>query len=260
MNAIWKIARKELKGYFVSPTGYIVLSLFSVLAGWYFFNHVNRFNDLVTTYQMARQPDVLNQINLNRFVVVPLFNELLMLFTVFLPAVTMRLIAEEKKQKTMELLFTSPVRTSDIILGKYLSVLIFLAIMLALTLIYPAILFVYGSPGPELVPIITGYAGLFMVGACILSVGVFGSSITENQIVAFVISLSISLLFYIISMPAGAVGGVIGTTLSFLSLKEHFAGLANAFIDTRALLYYVSFVFVWLYLTHRIMEGSRSSR
>lgn len=258
MSTIWKIARKELKSYFVSPIGYIVLSLFSVLAGWYFFDNINRFNDLVTFYQMTKQPDVLNQVNLNRFVVVPLFQELLMLFNIFLPALTMRLIAEEKKQKTIELLFTSPVHTYEIILGKYLSVLIFLSVMLALTLIYPVILFAYGSPGPEIIPIITGYLGLFLVGTCILSVGVFASSITENQIVAFVLALSISLLFYIISLPANAMGGVMGNILSFISLKEQFNGLGNAFVDSRTIVYYLSFSFVWLLLTHRVMEGMRS--
>ncbi|MGA2090596.1 MAG: ABC transporter permease subunit [Endomicrobiales bacterium] len=258
MSIIWKIAQKELKSYFVSPIGYIVLSLFSVLAGWYFFNNINNFNDLVTSYQMTRQPDVLNQINLNRFVVVPLFQELLMLFNIFLPALTMRLIAEEKKQKTIELLFTSPVHTYEIILGKYLSVLIFLTIMLGLTLVYPVILFIYGSPGPEIIPIMTGYAGLFLVGTCILSVGIFASSITENQIVAFVLSISISMSFYIISMPASAMGGVIGNIMNFVSLKEQFNGLANAFVDSRTIIYYLSFSFVWLYLTHRVMEGLRS--
>ncbi len=257
MDKIWIIASKELRGNFVSPIGYIVLSLFSVLAGWFFFNHVNSFNSLVTYYQMSRQPDVLNQINLNRFVIVPLFQELLMLLSIFLPAITMRLIAEEKKQKTLELLFTSPIQTYEIILGKYLSVLMFFAIMLALTLIYPLILIIYGSPGPELIPIAIGYIGLFLVGGCILSIGVFASSITENQIVAFVLSISIAMLFYIISLPAANVGGVFGDIMSFLSLKDQFNGMANAFIDSRALLYYISFIFVWLFLSHRVIEGLR---
>jgi len=257
MNNIWKIARKEIKSYFTSPIGYIVLSLFSVLSGWFFFNHINRFNALVSYYQMSRQTDVLNQINLNRFVIVRLFQELLMLLNIFLPAVTMRLIAEEKKQKTIELLFTSPIKTYEIILGKYLSVVILLALMLALTFMYPAILFIYGRPGPDLLPILTGYIGLFLVGSCILSVGIFASSITENQIIAFIIGISISLLFYIINLPAAAIGGPIGDVLTYLSLKGQFNGLANAFVDSRVLIYYFSFIFVWLFLTHRVMEGMR---
>src|SRR3989339_1435383 len=257
MKNIWKIALKELKSYFVSPIGYVVLSLFSVLPGWFFFNHAQRFNSLVTFYMMSRQPETLNQLNLNTFVMVPLFQELLMLLNVFLPAVTMRLIAEEKRQKTIELLFTSPLYTSEIILGKYLLVLLFFAMMLGLTAAYPVILFVYGRPGPEIIPIITGYAGLFMVGACIASVGLFASSITENQIVAFAVGLSLSLLFYIISMPAPAVGGIMGDILNYLSLKGQFNGLANAFIDTRVIVYYASFSFTWLFITHRVMEGFR---
>lgn len=257
MRNIWKIAKKEIKSYFVSPIGYIILSLFAVLSGWFFFNYATRFNSLVTYYLMSKQPETLNQVNLNRFVITPLFGELLMLFNVFLPAVTMRLIAEEKKQKTIELLFTSPLRTSEIILGKYLSVIIFLCLMIGITLIYPAILFIYGRPGPELAPIITGYAGLFLVGCCIASVGLFASSVTENQIIAFALSLSISLLFYIISMPASGIGGAAGDLLRFLSLKDHFGTMANGFVDTRVIVYYLSFSFVWLFLTHRVIEGIR---
>ncbi|MFH1075106.1 MAG: ABC transporter permease subunit [Candidatus Firestonebacteria bacterium] len=257
MNNIWTITRKELKSFFTSPIGYIVLSLFSMLAGWFFFNHLNRFNSLVAFYQMSQQPDVLNQINLNQFVVVRLFQELLMLLSVFLPGISMRLFAEEKKQKTIELLFTSPVHTYEIILGKYFSVIIFLCIMLGLTAIYPLILFIYGSPGPELAPIITGYIGLFFVGACILSIGVFASSITENQIIAFASTLSISLLFYIIGLLASAGGPQIGELLTYLSLKEHFNRLAVAFIDTRTFVYFLSFIFVWLFLTYRAIEGLR---
>lgn len=258
MRNIWKIARKEIKSYFVSPIGYIILSLFAVLSGWFFFNYASRFNSLVTYYLMTKQPEMLNQMNLNRFVITPLFGELLMLFNVFIPAVTMRLIAEEKKQKTIELLFTSPLRTSEIVLGKYLSVILFLCLMIGITLIYPVILFIYGRPGPELWPIITGYGGLFLVGCCVASIGLFASSVTENQIVAFVTSLSISLLFYIISMPAAGIGGAIGDVLKYLSLKDQFGTLANAFVDTRVIVYYISFSFVWLFLTYRVIEGLRS--
>ena len=257
MKNIWKIAKKEFRSYFVSPVGYIVLSLFSMLAGWFFFYYLNRFNSLVTYYQMMRQIDVLRQINLNRLVMARLFRELHMLFNIFLPAVTMRLIAEEKKQKTMELLLTSPLRTRDIVMGKYVSVLMFLAVMMALTLIYPALLFIYGDPSPEIVPIITGYVGLFLVGSCILSAGLFASSMTENQIVAFVMGLFISLLFYVIAYPSSAIGGSIGGFLQYLSLKESLEGSLRAFIDTKSIIYYVSFSFVWLFLTHRVIEGIR---
>ncbi len=155
---VWRIARQELKSYFVSPIGYVVLSLFSVLEGWFFFNHVNRFNDMVAAGLMSRRPDALNQINLQRFVVEPLFSEIFMLLMVFLPAITMRLVAEERKQKTLELLLTCPLRTSEIILGKYLSVVAFLGLMLGLTVIHPTLLFVFGRPGPDLLPLLTGEA------------------------------------------------------------------------------------------------------
>ena len=254
---VWRIARQELKALFVSPIGYVVLSLFSVLEGWFFFNHVNRFNDLVAAGLMSRRPDALNQINLQRFVVEPLFSEILMLLMIFLPAITMRLVAEEKKQKTMELLLTCPLRTSEIILGKYLSVLTFMGVMLGLTLIHPGLLFVFGRPGPDILPLVTGYAGLFLAGACILSVGLFASCLTENQIVAFVLTVFLSHLFSMISWPAPLIGGATGDLLRALSVKDHTMSLVRAFIDTRGLIYLTSFSFFWLFLSHRVIEGSR---
>lgn len=251
------IARKELKHYFITPTGYIILSLFAILTGWLFFHHVNYFNYLVTHYQMSQRPDVLNEINLNRFVIARLFDDILLLMVFFLPALTMRLIAEEKKQKTLELMLSSAVTTKEIVAGKYLSVLMFLALMLGLTWVYPAVLFIYGSPGPDIVPIITGYAGLFLVGGCVLSVGIFASSITENQIVAFILAVFISYLFYVISLPASTIGGFLGELLRYLSLKDNFGGFARAFISTRVLIYYISFTFIWLLFTHRVIEGLR---
>jgi ABC-2 type transport system permease protein len=254
---VWRIARQELKSYFVSPIGYVVLSLFSVLEGWFFFNHVNRFNDMVAAGLMSRRPDALNQINLQRFVVEPLFSEIFMLLMVFLPAITMRLVAEERKQKTLELLLTCPLRTSEIILGKYLSVVAFLGLMLGLTVIHPTLLFVFGRPGPDLLPLLTGYAGLFLAGACVLSVGLFASCLTENQIVAFVLTVFLAHLFAMISWPAPAIGGVWGNILRALSLKDHTLSLVRGFVDTRGLVYLVSFTFFWLFLSHRAIEGSR---
>lgn len=206
---------------------------------------------------MSRRPDALNQINLQRFVVEPLFSEIFMLLMVFLPAITMRLVAEEKKQKTMELLLTCPLRTSEIILGKYLSVVAFLGLMLGLTVIHPTLLFVFGRPGPDLLPLLTGYAGLFLAGTCILSVGLFASCVTENQIVAFVLTVFLSQLFAMISWPAPVIGGTAGDILRALSLKDHTMSLVRAFVDTRGVVYLASFASFWLFLSHRVIEGSR---
>jgi ABC-2 type transport system permease protein len=257
MKRIWVIARKELKGYFISPTGYIILSLFSVLAGWFFFDHVRQFNSLVAFYQMSQQPDVLNQINLNRFVVAKFFQELMMLLNIFLPAVTMRLFAEERRQKTMELLTTSPLTTSEIVLGKYLSVLLFFLIMIAITLPYPVILFIFGRPGPDLIPILTGYIGIVLVGASILAVGTFASSVTENQIIAFIVGISLAMFFSIISLPAKSLSGPFASILGALSLKDNFTGLASAIVDTRPLIFYLTFTFGWLFITQRVIDGSK---
>jgi ABC-2 type transport system permease protein len=206
---------------------------------------------------MSRQADVLNRVNVNQFVVIKFFQELLLILNIFLPAVTMRLFAEEKRQKTMELLLTSPLSTAEIVLGKYLSVVLFFSIMLASTFLFQIVLFVYGRPGPDLIPILTGYVGLFLVGAAVLAAGTFASSVTENQIIAFIVGITLAMLFSSVSMPANALSGPIGAVLASLSLKENFTGLANAFVDTRPLVYYATFIFAWLFATHRVIEGMK---
>ncbi|MBK8869564.1 MAG: Gldg family protein [Elusimicrobia bacterium] len=255
-----RIAVHDLKSYFVSPIGYVVLALFSVLEGWFFFNHVTRFNDVLGVALMSGRPDTLNQINLHRLVVEPLFKETLMLLLVFLPAVTMRLLAEEKKQKTLELLLTSPLRTGDIVMGKFLSAVSFLLILLGFTTLHPILLFVFGQPGPDLAPLLTGYLGLFLAGACVVSVGLFASSLTENQIVAFVVTVFLAHLFALISGPAPALGGLWGDLLRAVCIKDHAVALFRGFVDTRGLIYLGSFIFFWLFLTQRIVEGTRVGR
>lgn len=254
---IGRIAARELKSYFVSPIGYVVLALFSVLEGWFFFNHVTRFNDTLSAALMSGRADMLNQINLHRLVVEPLMKETLMLLLVFLPAVTMRLLAEEKKQKTLELLLSSPLRTWDIVLGKFFSATAFLVILLGLNAFHPLLLFVFGQPGPDLAPLLTGYLGLFLAGACVVGIGLFASSLTENQIVAFVVTVFVAHLFALISGPAPAVGGVWGELLRAVCIKDHAVALFRGFVDTRGLIYMCSFAFFWLFFTQRIVEGAR---
>jgi len=254
---VFHIAGRELRATFVSPIAYVVLTGFMVLSGWFFFNLLMQFNRLLGMYQMFRRPDIVMQMNLNEMVMTPLLYNMTIVLLLMVPLITMRLFSEEKKLKTEELLLTSPVSVNALVLGKYISSLVFLAILLGFTAIYPWILFHYGAPAPELGSILTGYVGMFLLGAAFASVGLFASSITENQIVAAVICFVALLLFFIIGWPAESLGPTAGKVLEYLSLIGHFTDFSKGLVESRHVVFFVTFVLFALFLTKRSVESMR---
>jgi ABC-2 type transport system permease protein len=172
-----------------------------------------------------------------------------------MPLITMRLFAEERRSGTIELLLTYPVRDGAVLLGKYLAALALYGLMLALTLLYPAIVVYFARL--EWGPLLTGYLGLVLMGAAFLAVGVFASSLTENQIVASVTTFGVLLIFWVIGWSAEAAGGMWGKVLSHLSILEHFDGFAKGIIDTKDVLYYLNFTLLALFLSLRSLEARR---
>jgi ABC-2 type transport system permease protein len=257
LRDVYYIAEKELRSYFVSPIAYVVLTGYTVLTGWFFFNLLMQFNRMVNMYQMFRRQDIVTQMNLNEMVMTPLLYNMTIVLLLMIPLITMRLFAEEKKLRTEELLLTSPVSINGVVLGKYLAGLVFFLLMLALTAIYPYILFVYSNPHPELGPILAGYLGLFFLGAAFIAVGLFASSVTENQIVAAVICFVTLLLFFIVGWPAESVGTTGGKVLEYLSLIEHFTDFSKGLIDSRHVVYFLSFILFALFITKRSVESMR---
>ena len=146
MRNVFTIAGREIRSYFVSPIAYVVLTGFLLLGGWFFFNLLARFNMLLTIYSAQQNPQVLERLNLNEFVIAPLLHNLSVILVILVPVITMRSLAEEKKAGTYELLLTSPLRISEIVLGKFLGAFLFVAIMVATTGVYALILMVYGNP------------------------------------------------------------------------------------------------------------------
>ena len=232
MRNIWTIIGKELRSYFVSPVAYVVLTGFLLLGGWFFFNLLSRFNLLLSLYTQF-QAGAAEQLNLNDFVIAPLMNNLSIILVILIPMITMRTFAEEKKGGTYELLLTSPLRTTEIVLGKFLASFVFIGLLIGLTAIYPALLMVFGNP--EVRVMATGYLGLLLMATSFVAVGLFTSSVTENQIIAAVSGLVVMMLLYIIGWPAQNAGDVLGPILTYLSITDHFAELVKGVIDTRAL-------------------------
>jgi len=249
------IAGKELRSYFVSPIAYVVITGFLLLGGWFFFNLLARFSFLLQIYSSMRNPEAQTRLNLNEFVIAPLLHNLSVVLVILVPVITMRSFAEEKRSGTYELLMTSPLSITEIVAGKFLGSVAFLFIMIGLTAIYPIILMAYGNP--EIGIIASGYLGLLLLAIAFATVGLLTSSVTENQIIAAVTCLVVLLLFYVISWPADTAGPVMGAVLKYLSLTEHFGEMVKGIIDTKDVGYFLSVIFLCLFLTHRSVESVR---
>lgn len=253
MSAAWSITKKELVSYFTSPIAYIVIAIFILLSGFFFYSLVWWFN--TQAMQMSQNPYYFQQVNINQMVFAPLFHNLSIILLLMLPVVSMRLFSEEKKMGTEELLFTSPVSVIQIILGKYLAALVVLLAMLVLSAIPTIFTFIHGNPEP--VPYLLGYLGLFLLGAAFLALGLFWSALTENQIVSAVLTFGTLLLFWVLSWAAYSARGLWQDVLNYLSFFEHFDGLTKGILDTSDLVYYLSFAFFGLFLTHSVIQFRR---
>ena len=257
MKNAFTIAARELRSYFVSPIAYVVLTGFLLLGGWFFYNLLARFTYLITVYSGMQGPQAVERMNLNDYVIAPLLHNLSIVLVILVPVMTMRTFAEEKRSGTFELLFTSPLRVGEIVAGKFLGAFVFLLLMIALTAIYPLILVTYGNPGPEVKVMLAGYLGLLLLGTSFVSIGLFTSSVTENQIISAVSCLVALLGLYVIGWPAETANPALGSVLRHLSVVEHFGELVKGVIATKDLVYFVSVVAVALFLTHRSVESLR---
>jgi len=229
------IAAKEFKSYLFSPMAYIVTTFFLAVTGLFF----------------AISPSTYNETSISGFL--STWWALLLLASVL----TMRLLAEERKLGTIELLLTAPVRDSEVILGKFLGSLGILTVMLALTLYYPLLLWVFGDPDGG--PIGTSYLGLFLLGCTALAVGIFASSLTSNQIVAAVVSGGILFALWFLGTAAQFVPEALGNVIGFFSLSQYFPDFIRGIIDTRSIVYYLSVTALFLFLAIRTLDNSRWS-
>ncbi|MGE0460536.1 MAG: ABC transporter permease subunit [Vicinamibacterales bacterium] len=252
MRNILAIAGKELRGYFASPIGYVLVGFYALLFGWFFYTLVAFFER--QSMQMAMGGPG-GSMNLNQMLVAPLLMNATVIMLLVFPLITMRTYAEEKRSGTIELLLTSPLTDWQIILGKFLGALALYAVMLAVTLVHMAILFVFGNP--EWKPIATGYLGLLLMGGSFLSLGLFISSLTKNQIVAGMITFSVFLLLWVINWVSTFVGPTMQTVLNHLSITEHFDDFAKGIIDTKHIVYYLSFIAMGLFLTMKSVDSER---
>ncbi len=254
MTNVLAIARRELHAYFASPIAYVIIGLFALLFGW-FFNAILAFF-VQQSMQMgqfgAPGPSVMN---LNQQMIRPLFLNASVVVLFVMPMITMRTYSEEKRSGTIELLLTSPVSDFEIIVGKFLGAFGLYALMLGVTMIYMLILFWFGEP--ELWPVVSGYLGLFLLGGCFISLGLFISSLTKNQIVAGMVTFATFLLLWVINWVGESAGPTTQAIVSYLSITGHFDDFARGVIDTKHVVFYVSFIVFGLYLTAKSVDSER---
>lgn len=254
MRNVFVIAWRDVRAMFVSPIAYVVLTGFLLLAGWFFFNLLGQFNRMVMIYSGLEGYDT-TWLNLNDAVIAPLLQNLSVVLLIVIPMLTMRSFAEERSSGTYELLFTSPVRVAEIVLGKFLAGLFMVTLMVALTLLYAGILLYFGNP--EIGLLASGFLGLYLVAVAYVAVGNFTSALTSNQIIAAVSSLVILLLLFVISWPADGASESTKQVLTYISVTEHLSTMIRGIIDTKDLVYFGSLVAVFLFLTHRAVESAR---
>ena len=235
MTNTFTIAWKETKAYFTTPTAYIVGAMFLVLTGIFF------VFDMTRPFAEASVRNFVSWANL---------------FIMFLaPLLTMRLLAEEQKLGTLELLLTAPVRDWEVVLGKYIAAFITLMVTVAFTLYYVILLYVFSSPDTG--PILSAYFGLVLYGTAALAIGLMASSLSGNQIVAAVVGIGILLTLSFIDRIASIVEGLAADVLNGISMNAHFTDFARGVIDTSHVVYYISMAAVFLFIAVRSLETRR---
>ncbi|UCD16272.1 MAG: ABC transporter permease subunit [Candidatus Zixiibacteriota bacterium] len=234
MRQIAVLARKEIRSYFDSPVAYVVITLFLLIAGWQY----------STGLFLSNTPDLRGLFGIVRFI---------LLF--FIPAVSMRLLSEEKRLGTIELLMTLPIKDWQLVLGKFISAYLLIFITLLLTLIHYITISLLGEP--DFGATLGGYIGLFFIVGVYLSIGIFTSALTQNQIVAFILSFVIIFAFYIIDKIIFLFPGFIANILEYLSIDYHFNNIARGVVDSRDVIYYLSMMFFFLFLTVQTLESRK---
>ena len=252
---ILTIWQKELKQFFLSPIAYVILVVFITLAGLFYFDLFTYFVQIQAQYQYYQNPMAMQQLNVNDMIVTPLFHNLSVLLLLIIPLVTMRLYAEEKRNGTEEALLTSPVSESSIVWGKFMGAITFYLAAILLTAQFPLILFKYGQP--DLGKVLTGYAGLFLMGASFIAFGLFTSTLAKTQTQAAVWSFFMLLVLWIVGWLAESVAGIAGKFLKYAAIMTHFENFAQGVISVGDLVYFAAFIFLFIFLATRVVESSR---
>jgi ABC-2 type transport system permease protein len=252
LKNIWVIYRKELKSYFSSWIAYLLMAFFAVIFGYFFYVATAIFVSRgMESAMMGRGMPM----DMNEWVIRPLLMNVSVIGLFIIPMITMRLFAEEKRTGTIELLMTSPVRDTEVIIGKWLAALTLYAAILAISALNLVYLFAYGQPDWK--PILIGYLGLLLQGGCLLAIGTFISTLTRNQIIAVGGTFAVCLLLWVLDWMSSYDTSTSAKVMSYLSVVTHFEPFSKGVLDTKDVVFYLSTIFFGLFLTARAMESLR---
>ncbi len=252
MKNVWIVFRKELNSYFTSPIAYVIMALYSLIFGFFFYSAVKYFQQLAMRAQMMGQAFPMN---INEMIVRPVLMNTSVIGLFLIPMICMRLFAEEKRSGTIELLMTSPIRDIELILGKWAAAVAMYAVILAVSAVNLTFLFTYGKPDWR--PILVGYLGLLLQGGCLLAIGTFISTLTRNQIIAGVTGFCVSLLLWVLEWMTSFESTTASKVLGYLSVVTHFEPFTKGVLDSKDVIFFLSAIFLGLFLTARSTESLR---
>jgi ABC-2 type transport system permease protein len=252
MKNILTICGKEFRAYFAGPIAYLLMALFGLIFGFFFYSATAFFVMAGLRQQMSGQGGAMS---VNDYVIAPLLGNASVVGLFLIPLISMRLFAEEKRSGTIELLLTSPVRDIDIILGKWLGAMSMYLCVLAVSAINVALLFIWGHPAWQ--PILTGYLGLILQGGTVLAIGTFISSTTKNQIIAGGATFSVCLLLWVLSWVSSYNDAPWAAAVAYCSILTHFEPFSRGIVDSKDVIFYLSAIFLGLFLTSRSLESLR---
>jgi ABC-2 type transport system permease protein len=252
MRNIFTICRKEIGAYFASPIAYLLLALFGLVNGFFFYIYTAGFVESGMRQQMMGQGQAMN---VNEWVIAPVLSNASVIGLFLIPLISMRLFAEEKRSGTIELLMTSPLHDWEIVLGKWLGAMVMYLCVLGMAAINIATLFAWGRPDWR--PALTGFLGLILQGGCILAIGTFISTMTKNQIIAGAATFSVCLMLWVLAAVSQFNDAGWAQAVAYCSILTHFEPFSKGVIDSKDLVFYFSAIFLGLFLTTRSLESLR---
>jgi ABC-2 type transport system permease protein len=252
LKNIWIIFRKELKSYFASPIAYLLMAIFAVIFGFFFYSATAFFVMRGMESQMMGRG---MPMDVNEWVIRPLLSNASVIALFLIPMITMRLYAEEKRSGTMELLMTSPVRDVEIVIGKFMASLLMFGCVIGVSALDLAALFAYGKPDWK--PILVGYLGLLLQGGALIAIGTFISTTTRNQIIAGGATFAVCLLLWVLDWVSSYQQEAWAKVVSYLSVVQHFEPFSKGVVDSKDVIFFGSLIFFGLFLTARSMESLR---
>jgi ABC-2 type transport system permease protein len=247
MRSLLLVARREFAAYWTTPVAYVVVAMYLFVAGLFFFGELSGFVGLA-----QRSPQA---VDVNQQMVRPYLYSVSVMVLFLVPLMTMRLLAEERRQGTLEVLLTTPAPEVSLVLGKYLAATGLYLVMIAGSVGHVSLLFLFGDPDPG--PVVTGFVGLLLCGMVYLAVGLFISALTQNQVVAAALSFTFFLILWLAAWASGMVDGALAEVLRYVSLAGHFENFGRGVIDTSDLVFYGSWIVAGLFAATQAVESTR---